>query len=146
MTPSPVGRLRADAPRIADPAPPSRLSSRGAEGRPVADSRQDGEIVAALQPMLEAIVRLAGADAGTIKVIGQNGASFQPVVTVGLAQPPRRVQSWCTTCVESRDADSPCVRSDLCGHDDRIPADARAPCASTRSRCHCATRIAPWAR
>jgi len=127
VTPSPVGRLRADAPRIADPAPPSRLSSRGAEGRPVADGRQDGEIVAALQPMLEAIVRLAGADAGTIKVIGQNGASFEPVVTVGLAHRHGLVQSWCTTCVESRDADSPCVRSDLCGHDDRIPADATGP-------------------
>jgi two-component system nitrate/nitrite sensor histidine kinase NarX len=37
------------------------------------------------------------------------------------------LQSWCTTCAESRNPDSQCVRSDLCGHDDRIPADALGP-------------------
>ena len=126
MIPLSVGCLRNDAPPTADPTPPPRLASSHGE-RVDADGRLDAELASVLQPMLEAIVRLAGADAGTIKVIGRNGAFFDPAVTVGLAQSHGVLQSWCTTCAESRNADSQCVRSDLCGHDDRIPADALGP-------------------
>jgi two-component system nitrate/nitrite sensor histidine kinase NarX len=126
VIPLSVGCLRNDAPPTADPTASPRLASSNGE-RVVADGRLDAELASVLQPMLEAIVRLAGADAGTIKVIGRNGAFFDPSVTVGLAQSHGVLQSWCTTCAESRNADSQCVRSDLCGHDDRIPADALGP-------------------
>ncbi len=127
MTPLSVGCLRSGDHPTVDPAAPPRLASSGGAAPVLADHRQDGELATVLQPMLESIVRLAGADAGTIKVIGRNGAYFEPVVTIGLAQRQGVLQSWCTTCAESRNADSLCVRSDLCGHDDRIPADALGP-------------------
>ena len=73
-------------------------------------------------------MRLAGADAGTINVIGRDGACYEPVVDRRrVAQSHGVLQSWCAACAESRNADSECVRSDLCGHDDRIPADVLGP-------------------
>jgi two-component system nitrate/nitrite sensor histidine kinase NarX len=126
VIPLSVGRLRNDAPPTPDPTAAPRLASSNGE-QVVADGRLDAELASVLQPMLEAIVRLADADAGTIKVIGRNGAFYEPAVTVGLAQSHGVLQSWCTTCAESRNADSQCVRSALCGHDDRIPAAALGP-------------------
>jgi len=126
VIPLSVGCPRNDATPTADPTASPRLASSNGE-RVIADGRLDAELASVLQPMLEAIVRLAGADAGTVKVIGRNGAFFDPAVTVGLARNHGVLQSWCATCAESRNADSQCVRSDLCGHDDRIPADALGP-------------------
>ncbi len=126
MIPLSVGCLRNDAPPTADPTASPRLASSNGE-RVVADGRLDAELASVLQPMLEAIVRLAGADAGTVKVIGRNGASSIRPSPSGSRGSHGRAPSWCTTCAESRNADSQCVRSDLCGHDERIPADALGP-------------------
>jgi two-component system, NarL family, nitrate/nitrite sensor histidine kinase NarX len=85
-----------------------------------------------LEPMLGAIARMADASAGTVRVIGEDGACHEPVVAIGL---PRgagdagagALAAWCGACAESRDAGSECVKSQLCGHDERIPADAFGP-------------------
>jgi len=126
LAPRTVGRNFADPAPAADHMASLRIADADAGGAPApADpgARQDGELRSVLAPMLEAIVRLAGANAGTINVIGPDGSRYEPVVTVGLVQGQGVLQSVCTTCEESSNADSDCVRSDLCGHDDRIPTD-----------------------
>jgi two-component system nitrate/nitrite sensor histidine kinase NarX len=119
-----VGRIGADqnsaTNRQMSPGVPDATNS----SEPVETGvRLDDELREVLAPMLEAIVRLASANAGTISVIGQDGSRYEPVVTVGLVRGHGGLQSWCTTCAESRNLDSECVRSALCGHDERIPAD-----------------------
>ena len=49
-----------------------------------AGARPATELEAILEPMLAAIVRLAGANAGTVRVIGADGTCFEPVVSVGI--------------------------------------------------------------
>ncbi len=58
MIPLSVGCPRNDAPPTADPTASPRLASSNGE-RVVADGRLDAELASVLQPMLEAIVRLA---------------------------------------------------------------------------------------
>ncbi|MCC7327451.1 MAG: hypothetical protein IT521_11680 [Burkholderiales bacterium] len=125
MKPLSVGRSRADH-RLAEPMPfgPSPDATAGARpGSSSPDAQRDADLGAVLSPMLFAMVRLAGADAGVIKVIGQDGASFESVADTGLPRSDEERASWCATCVESRDVESSCVKSNLCGHDERIPAD-----------------------
>jgi two-component system nitrate/nitrite sensor histidine kinase NarX len=83
---------------------------------------------AVIEPMLAAIVRLAGADAGTVRVIASDGLCYEPVVAVGIpgmstGAPGDARSAWCNECSESRDAGSECVRNEICGNDDRFPAD-----------------------
>ena len=78
--------------------------------------------------MLAAIVRLAGADAGTVRVIAADGMCYEPVVAVGIPGDGNGDRddaraAWCYACPESRDAQSECVRNQTCGHDERFPAD-----------------------
>jgi two-component system nitrate/nitrite sensor histidine kinase NarX len=82
-----------------------------------------------LEPMLAAIVTFAGASAGAVNVIGADGAHFEPVVASGLPAGAGggAVWLWCNACAESRRADSACVKSDLCGHEQRFPADVLGP-------------------
>jgi len=87
------------------------------------------ELESTLAPMLGAIVRMAGANAGTVRIVGEDGACREPVVAVGIPgvsdrAGARAVAVWCDACAESRDAGSECVKSKLCGHGERIPADA----------------------
>ena len=82
--------------------------------------------------MLAAIIRFAGASAGTVRVIGPDGAQFEPVVASGLpagVDPggAGAMRMWCSACAESRRSDSACVKSDLCGHEQRFPADVLGP-------------------
>ena len=124
MTTLTVGRICADQTPPADRAASFPIAGAGDGPEPWdSGAGQDSELKVVLAPMLETIVRLAGADAGTINVICQDGSRYVPVVTAGLANGPGMLQSWCTSCAESRISDSECVRSGLCGHDDRIPAD-----------------------
>ena len=44
---------------------------------------RDPELEAMLEPMLAAIVRLAGANAGIVRVIGADGSCFETVVADG---------------------------------------------------------------
>jgi len=90
------------------------------------------ELEAFLEPMLVAVVRLAGADAGVVRVAGADGIGYEPLVAVGVPGAKSRVGSdalsaWCHACAESRDPGSECVKSDLCGHDERFSADVLGP-------------------
>lgn len=121
MTLLAVGRIRTNPPFVAGDLEAPRVA--GNDVSAATGARQDADLTVVLAPMLEAIGRLAGACAGTINVIDRDGARYEPVVTFGGAPGRGLLQSWCATCAESSNADSECVRSDLCGHDDRIPAD-----------------------
>ena len=130
MTLQHAGRTRAvrtpPADGLAGPAsttPPAAAPSAavGANARPTA------ELETLLDPMLAAIVRFAGASAGTVSVIGPDGARFLPVAATGLPAGAGAVRLWCSACNESRRADSACVTNDLCGHEQRFPADVLGP-------------------
>ncbi len=82
----------------------------------------------AVRPMLEAVVRMAGATAGTLRVLAGDRQRLEPRVAVGIPQgmdPAGRgaLASWCRQCSESRNPDSDCVRNRLCGAEDRFSLD-----------------------
>lgn len=122
MTTQTVGRLRADPIPAAD-----RAASRSPAGVTKSPARplpnDDLDLRAALEPMLDAVVRMAGATAGTIAVIDEDGTRYDPVVTAGTAAGDGGLAAWCPRCDDSRSPESACVKSDLCGHGERIPAD-----------------------
>ncbi|MGZ8154256.1 MAG: GAF domain-containing sensor histidine kinase [Burkholderiales bacterium] len=135
MTPLQAGHSSAAATRQHD-RPSDRNARTHRDKGPVpalsANVPPSAELEAMLEPMLGAIVRLTGANAGTVRVIGADGPCYEPLVAVGIPGAARRagaraLAAWCDTCAESRDADSECVRSKLCGHDERFPADVFGP-------------------
>ena len=122
MSTQTVGRLRADSIPAADRAAsplPAGVSEPPARPQP----NEDQDLRAALEPMLDAVVRMAGATAGSIAVIDEDGTRYDPVVTVGPAAGDGGLAAWCPRCADSRSPESACVKSDLCGHGERIPAD-----------------------
>jgi len=122
VTTQTVGRLRADPSPAADPA--ASLSVAGAGSSPARPQpNADADLQAVLLPMLDAVVRMAGATAGAIAVIGADGERYEPVVTVGPAAGNGGLAAWCPRCDDSRSPESACVKSELCGHGERIPAD-----------------------
>lgn len=94
---------------------------------PAPCSTADRDLRLAIEPVLDAIVRLAGAAAGAVTVAGHEGTPQEPVVGVGVVPGKGTLSSWCASCDESRHADSACVRADLCGHDERLPPDVLGP-------------------
>jgi two-component system nitrate/nitrite sensor histidine kinase NarX len=87
-----------------------------------------GNVAETLEPMLSALVRLAGANAATIRVVSPDGARFEPVSAVGLpvGLGPRgvgAVEYWCGACSEAREPESECVKRHLCGCEQRFPLD-----------------------
>ena len=80
----------------------------------------------AVAPMLDAVVHFAGAAAGAIRLSRPGRSGLAPVVVAGPG--PRGaggegvLARWCSQCAESADPASACVRSELCGHDERLPA------------------------
>ncbi|MBP6368910.1 MAG: ATP-binding protein [Burkholderiales bacterium] len=80
----------------------------------------------AIAPMLDAVVHFVGAAAGAIRLSRPGRPGLAPVVVVGPG--PRGAAGdgvlarWCGQCAESADPTSACVRTDLCGHDERLPA------------------------
>ena len=81
-----------------------------------------------LEPMLGALVRLAGATAATVRVVSDDGARFEPVSAVGLPDRLGRrgagaVEYWCGACAEARQPDSDCVKRHVCGSESRFPVD-----------------------
>ena len=125
------GHLRAAVSQPAEPSSGSpRLSSADAPpGRRLAVSASPpAELEAVIEPMLAAIVRLAGADAGTVRVIASDGMCYEPMVAVGIAGIGNGAHAdarsaWCNECAESRDTGSDCVRNEICGNTERVPAD-----------------------
>jgi two-component system nitrate/nitrite sensor histidine kinase NarX len=86
----------------------------------------------AVRPMLEAVVQMAGAAAGTIRLLGGDRLQLVPRVAVGMPQgmdPAGRgaLAFWCQQCAESRNPDSECVRNRLCGAEDRFSLDLSGP-------------------
>ena len=122
MTTQTLGPLRADPIPAANRAA-SQLPAGAGEASARPQRTDDQELQAVLEPMLDAIVRMAGASAGTIAVIGEGGARYEPVVTVGTRSGEGGLSAWCPRCDDSRSPQSECVKSDLCGHEERIPAD-----------------------
>jgi two-component system nitrate/nitrite sensor histidine kinase NarX len=129
VTPLHTGHPRA---ATAPPVEPSSVSAAATPaddraGRDTAQSAPPPELETVLGPMLDAIVRLAGADAGAVRALGVDGAHLEPVVAVGFSGVKSRaavapLAAWCGACSEARDAASECVRSGRCGHDDPLPA------------------------
>lgn len=85
-----------------------------------------------LAPMLEALLQLAGAVAGTVRVWRADDAGLEPVLTIG--EPRGRgphgegtLVAWCSACAEAGRPDSECVRQQLCGREDRFPVDRLGP-------------------
>jgi len=124
VTPQHAGRPDATKAPSTDGLPDARTMDFTVEGRarpPSATARPNAELDAILEPMLGAIVRLANATAGTVRASGLDGGYFEPVIAIGLQGRIGRgagaLQSWCGVCAESRDVDSVCVKSDLCGHE-----------------------------
>ncbi len=82
---------------------------------------RDADLTEALQPMLEAVVRLAGATAATVRLVGADGAVGALVATVGRsALSP--ATPWCAVCDEAVDPASECVRRHVCGTADQFVA------------------------
>ena len=78
-----AGHSRAAVSQPADPpSSPSGASPRDTPlGRRLSVSASPpAELEAVIEPMLAAIVRLAGADAGTVRVIASDGMCYEPMV------------------------------------------------------------------
>jgi two-component system nitrate/nitrite sensor histidine kinase NarX len=74
--------------------------------------------------MLEAVVEMAGASAGVLRVVGLDG-TLEPTLAVGLPGDLGRagagaIAFWCGRCEEARNPGSDCVRSGLCAAEDRF--------------------------
>lgn len=85
------------------------------------------DLCAVIQPVLEAVVRLAGATGGAVTLDGHEGAAQERVVGVGLPVAGGILSSWCAACGEARRADSACVRDRVCGQDERLRNDVLGP-------------------
>ena len=101
----------------------------GGSSRPQADefpAEGRSDLHDAIAPMLDAVVQFAGAAGGAIRVARPGGAGLAPIVVTGpgpRAAPGEGILAhWCSHCAESADATSACVRTELCGHDERLPA------------------------
>ena len=82
---------------------------------------RDADLTEALQPMLEAVVRLAGATAATVRLVGADGAAGALVATVGRSA-IAAATPWCAVCDEAVDPASECVRRHVCGTADQFVA------------------------
>ncbi len=90
------------------------------------------EVEAALSPMLEAVVAMAGATAAVVRLVGADGVRLEPGLGVGLPDALGRTGAgalafWCGRCAEARNPDSECVRSRLCGAEERFSAELCGP-------------------
>ncbi len=96
--------------------------------------------VAALESVLAAVLRMAGASAGVVRAAAPISPVLAVLVAVDVsapgeggaaigarggvrASPAGPIALWCNRCPESRAADSECVRQGICGCDERFPAD-----------------------
>ena len=129
MTPLHAGRPYAVAapPIDSSSVPAAATLADDRAGRDTAQNAPPPKLETVLGPMLDAIVRLAGADAGAVRALGVDSAHLEPVVAVGFPGVESRaaagpLAAWCGACPEARDAASECIRSGRCGHDDPLPA------------------------
>ena len=120
MTTQPA-RLPRSATTVAAQSAPAAAGSAAQHGE------SDRELRLALEPVLGAIVRLAGAAGGVVDLSTPDESAPEPAFAIGVAAGRGALSSWCTSCEESRDAASDCVRHELCGRDERLPVGAAGP-------------------
>lgn len=84
---------------------------------PPAPDCRTADVADALEPMLDAVVRLAGATAASVRLVAADGAAGDRVASVG---DPRSAPSapWCAVCSETLDPSSECVQRHVCGSAD----------------------------
>jgi len=90
------------------------------------------ELEAALLPMLEAVRGLAGATAGALRILDADGERLEPGLAVGLPESIGRtgagaIAFWCGHCREAADPESECVKSRLCGAEERFSVNLSGP-------------------
>lgn len=90
------------------------------------------ELEAALVPMLEAIVLMAGATAAVVRIVRPDGIHLDPGVAVGLPAGWCRTGAgglafWCSRCDEATNPDADCVKSSLCGTESRFSVELSGP-------------------
>ncbi len=128
--PQQAGRARKATSHAGEtPGPPARVAQRA--DAPSVDAPVP-ELEAALSPMLEAVVGMAGAAAGAVRVVAADGVHLEPGIAFGLPAGMARtgagaIAFWCGRCDEARNPDSDCVKSHLCGAEDRFSIDLSGP-------------------
>jgi len=93
---------------------------------PTAGVGTELEIEHSVRPMLEAVVRMAGAAAGAIRLDAGNSSRPRPELAVGLpagTDAGSAFAVWCGRCNESRNPDSECVRNRTCGAGESVAGD-----------------------
>ena len=87
----------------------------------------EADLAASIGPMLEAVVRIAGAEAGAIRVYDPHRPDLRHEAWAGLPAPAERggagaVEFWCNRCAETGNPGSACARSGLRGSEERFAA------------------------
>ena len=90
------------------------------------------EFEAALVPMLEAVVDMAGAAAGTVRIVTANGANLEPGIAVGLPASMGRtgigaIAFWCDRCATTKNPDGDCENGRRRAAMTRLAADFFGP-------------------
>ena len=88
------------------------------------------DLAATLDTMLAAVVRMAGAGSGVVRLATPNSARLEVQASAGFAggDPAGAtgpIALWCSRCPESQRPGSECTASGICGRDERFPADLR---------------------
>ncbi len=128
-----AGRARTTRSPVADHASAARSSAVDAGvGTTAPIDTPVPELEAALSPMLEAVVGMAGATAGAVRVVAADGVHLEPGIAVGLPAAMGRsgagaITFWCSRCDQARNPDADCVKSRLCGAEDRFSIDLSGP-------------------
>ena len=86
----------------------ARIAEPGEVGASAIDAPAP-ELEAALSPMLEAVVGMAGATAGAVRVVAADGVHLEPGIAVGLPAGMGRtgagaIAFWCSRCEEARNS------------------------------------------
>ncbi len=90
------------------------------------------ELEAALAPMLEAMVRIAGASAGTVGILAAGSLNPEPVIAVGLPRDlPRSgagaIAFWCDRCNYADRSDPDCANNRRHADENRLAVEWSGP-------------------
>ena len=80
------------------------------------------DLAATIEPMLAAVVRMTGASAGTVRLVGRDGTAGAPLAVAGSV--PAGSAPWCAACDEALELDSECVAQLVCGNAEVVVASA----------------------
>jgi two-component system nitrate/nitrite sensor histidine kinase NarX len=133
VMPQQAGRARTTRSPVAGHASAARSSAVDAgAGATAPIDAPVPELEAALSPMLEAVVGMAGATAGAVRVVAADGVHLEPGIAVGLPATMGRsgagaITFWCGRCDQARNPEADCVKSHLCGVEDRFSIDLSGP-------------------